>query len=81
MSNQIKLTIDLSDDLLDKVLTVIALSGARNPMKAMMMGMGGVALPPDKKGEERQSIGFNLGENDVEQKTKEKKRQTTPKGT
>lgn len=80
MSNQIKLTIDLSDDLLDKVLTVIALSGARNPMQAMMMGMGATPLPTDKKGKERQSMGFNLGENDVEQKTKEKKQQTTPKG-
>ena len=49
MSNQIKLTIDLSDELVDKVLTVIALSGSQNPMKAMMMGMGARPLPPQEK--------------------------------
>jgi len=60
MSNQIKLTIDLSDELVDKVLTVIALSGSQNPMKAMMMGMGARPLPQDEKPEERPSMGFNM---------------------
>ena len=58
MSNQIKLTIDLSDELVDKVLTVIALSGSQNPMKAMMMGMGARPLPPSEKPKERPSMGF-----------------------
>jgi hypothetical protein len=60
MSNQIKLTIDLSDELVDKVLTVIALSNSQNPMKAMMMGMGARPLPPTEKPEERPSMGFNV---------------------
>ena len=62
MSNQIKLTIDLSDELLDKVLTVIALSGSQNPMKAMMMGMGARPLPPSEKPKERPSMGFKMGQ-------------------
>jgi phage gpG-like protein len=60
MSNQIKLTIDLSDELVDKVLTVIALSGSQNPMKAMMMGMGGVAPSPKEKLPDRPSMGFKM---------------------
>jgi len=60
MSNQIKLTIDLSDELVDKVLTVIALSGSQNPMKAMMMGMGTRPLPPTEETEERPSMGFKM---------------------
>ena len=60
MSNQIKLTIDLSDELVDKVLTVMALSGSQNPMQAMMMGMGARPLPPSEKPEERPSMGFKL---------------------
>lgn len=72
MSNQIKLTIDLSDELVDKVLTVIALSGSQNPMKAMMMSMGGAPLPPPKETEERPSMGFKLEKPNDKQKTKEK---------
>ena len=62
MSNQIKLTIDLSDELVDKVLTVIALSVAlKNPMQAMMMGMGARPLPPtEKPTEKRPSMGFSM---------------------
>lgn len=60
MSNQIKLTIDLSDELVDKLLTVIALSGSQNPMKAMMMSMGATPLPPSEKPEERPSMGFDV---------------------
>ena len=72
MSNQIKLTIDLSDELVDKVLTVIALSGSQNPMKAMMMSMGATPLPPSKQPEERPSMGFKLERANDKQKTKEK---------
>ena len=62
MSNQIKLTIDLSDELVDKVLTVIALSGSQNPMKAMMMSMGCTALPSPKEDKPRPSMGFNTSQ-------------------
>ena len=72
MSNQIKLTIDLSDELLDKVLTVIALSGAQNPMQAMMMGMGARPLPPTEKPPERPSMGFNTESQNDNKETKEK---------
>jgi len=72
MSNQIKLTIDLSDELVDKVLTVIALSGSQNPMKAMMMGMGARPLPPSEKTEERPPMGFNMERANDSKKTKEK---------
>ena len=72
MSNQIKLTIDLSDELVDKVLTVIALSGSQNPMKAMMMGMGGVAPSPKEKLPERPSMGFDMEKANDYKKTKEK---------
>ena len=73
MSNQIKLTIDLSDELVDKVLTVIALSGSQNPMKAMMMGMGARPLPPQEKPPERPSMGFNTERSNDYKKTKEEK--------
>ena len=72
MSNQIKLTIDLSDELVDKVLTVIALSGSQNPMKAMMMSMGATPLPPQEETEERPSMGFKLEKSNDKQETKEK---------
>lgn len=72
MSNQIKLTIDLSDELLDKVLTVIALSGSQNPMQAMMMGMGARPLPPEQKSAKRPSMGFNTERSNDNKETKEK---------
>lgn len=71
MSNQIKLTIDLSEELVDKVLTVIALSGSQNPMKAMMMGMGTIAPSPKEKLPERPSMGFSMEKANDKQKTKE----------
>lgn len=73
MSNQIKLTIDLSDELVDKVLTVIALSGSQNPMKAMMMGMGATPLPPTEEAEERPSMGFSMEKANDQETTEEKK--------
>ena len=72
MSNEIKLTIQLSDELVDKVLTVIALSGSQNPMKAMMMGMTPRPLPPTEKPEERPSMGFNMEKSNDDKETKEK---------
>ena len=56
MSNQIKLTIDISDELLNKVITVLALSSATLPPQ-----MGGVPMvvrqaPPEAP--ERPSMGF-----------------------
>ena len=72
MSNQIKLTIDMSDELVDKLLTVIALSGSQNPMKAMMMSMGTTPLPPSEKPPERPSMGFNTEKSNDLKETKEK---------
>ena len=72
MSNQIKLTIDLSDELLDKVLTVIALSGSQNPMQAMMMGMGARPPTPQEKPKERLSMGFDMENPNDNKETKEK---------
>ena len=56
MNNQIKLTIDISDELLNKVITVLALSNATLPAQ-----MGGVPMvvrqaPPEAP--ERPSMGF-----------------------
>ena len=56
MSNQIKLTIDISDELLNKVITVLALSSA-----TLQPQMGGVPMvvrqaPPEAP--ERPSMGF-----------------------
>lgn len=72
MSNQIKLTIDLSDELVDKLLTVMALSSQKNPMQAMMMGMTPRPLPPSEKPEERPSMGFNMEKSNDDKETKEK---------
>ncbi len=67
MSNQIKLTIDVSDELLDKLLTVVALSQAPTPtlggmpMQLMALAQGqGKGKPPPK--EEKAPIGFGRGE-------------------
>ena len=63
MSNQIKLTIDLSDELVDKLLTVMALSSQKNPLQAampMLMGMGSPTLPPKSKPEQKPSMGFKM---------------------
>tara|TARA_R100000458_G_C8072934_1_gene110925 strand:+ start:226 stop:429 length:204 start_codon:yes stop_codon:yes gene_type:complete len=66
MSNQIKLTIDVSDELLDKLLTVVALSQTAPtplggmPMQLMAMAQGAQGKPPPKK--EKAPIGFGRGE-------------------
>lgn len=65
MSNQIKLTIDLSDELVDKLLTVMALSSQKNPLQAampMLMGMGSPTPPPKAKPEDKPSMGFKMNQ-------------------
>jgi hypothetical protein len=56
MSNQIKLTIDISDELLNKVITVLALSSATLPTS-----LGGVPMmvrQAPAETPERPSMGF-----------------------
>ena len=67
MSNQIKLTIDVSDELLDKLLTVVALTQTAPPplggmpMQLMALAQGqGKGKPPPK--EDKTPIGFGRGE-------------------
>tara|TARA_B100000287_G_scaffold266083_1_gene250292 strand:- start:951 stop:1163 length:213 start_codon:yes stop_codon:yes gene_type:complete len=69
MSNQIKLTIDVSDELLDKLLTVMAISQASSPalggmpMQLMALAQGAQGKqgkPPSKQ--EKAPIGFGRGE-------------------
>ena len=66
MSNQIKLTIDLSDELVDKLLTVMAITSQKNALQGampMLMGaMGGATPPPPPKGEDKPPMGFNMGD-------------------
>ena len=66
MSNQIKLTIDLSDELVDKLLTVMAITSQQNALQGampMLMGaMGGATPPPPPKSEEKPSMGFKMDE-------------------
>ena len=62
--NQIKLTIDISDDLLNQLLTVMAITSQQNALQGampMLMGaMGGQGAPPPPKGEEKPSMGFKM---------------------
>jgi len=66
MSNQIKLTIDVSDELLDKLLTVMAVTSQQNALQGalpLLMGMGGATPPPPPpKGEKKAPMGFKMGE-------------------
>ena len=66
MSNQIKLTIDLSDELVDKLLTVMAITSQKNALQGampMLMGaMGCGTPPPPQKGKEKPSMGFKMDE-------------------
>jgi hypothetical protein len=57
MSNEIKLTIDISDELLNKVMTVIALSGATLPPSVGGMPMM-VRQAPDETPPNRPAMGF-----------------------
>ena len=56
MSNQIKLTIDISDELINKVITVLALSSATLPPQMGGMPMVVRQAPPEAP--ERPSMGF-----------------------
>ena len=56
MSNQIKLTIDISEEMLNKIITVIALSGATLPPQMGGMPMVMRQAPPEAT--ERPSMGF-----------------------
>mgnify|MGYP003123902622 CR=1 FL=1 len=56
MSNQIKLTIDISDELINKVMTAIALSSATLPAQMGGMPMMVRQAPPEAK--EKPSMGF-----------------------
>jgi len=56
MSNQIKLTIDISDELLNKVMTVLALSSATLP--AQMGGMPMMVRQAPPEATEKPSMGF-----------------------
>ena len=76
MSNQIKLTIDLSDELVDKLLTVMAITSQKNALQGampMLMGaMGGATPPPPPKSKEKPSMGFNMEDSNDNQASKEK---------
>ena len=61
MSNQINFTIDMSDELLDKILTVMAISQATTPlggmpMQLMAMAQGAQGKAPQE--EDKAPIGF-----------------------
>ena len=68
MSNQIKLTIDVSDELLDKLLTVMALSSAPAPMGGMPMQLMALAGAKPEPTKERSPIGFGRQDNGEEDK-------------
>ena len=72
MSNQIKLTIDFSDDLLDKLLTVMAIAsqqGALQGAMPMLLGALGGATPPPPESEEKSPMGFKMDSEKVTNKT------------
>ena len=72
MSNQIKLTIDVSDQLLDKLLTVMALSSAPSPMGGVPMQLMALAGAKPENTKEKPPIGFGRqynGEEETEQDT------------
>ena len=64
MSNQIKLTIDISDELVDKLLTVMAITSQQNALQGampMLMGaMGGQGAPPKETPKDKPSMGFKM---------------------
>jgi hypothetical protein len=56
MNNQIKLTIDISDELINKLMTVLALSNASLPTQ--MGGMPMVVRQSPPEAIEKPSMGF-----------------------
>ena len=76
MSNQIKLTIDVSDELLDKLLTVMAVTSQQNTLQGAMpllMGMGGGTPVTKDKPQNKAPIGFGRQDNVKEEETKDTK--------
>jgi hypothetical protein len=74
MSNQIKLTIDVSDELLDKLLTVMAMTSQQNALQGAMpllMGMGGGTPMPKEKPSKKAPIGFGRHDNVKEEEETE----------
>ena len=71
MSNQIKLTIDVSDQLLDKLLTVMALSSAPSPMGGVPMQLMALAGAKPQNTKEKPPIGFGRQDNGEEIKEEE----------
>jgi hypothetical protein len=65
MSNQIKLTIDISDELINKVMTAIALSSATLPPSIGGMPMAIRTPPPEAP--ERPSMGFKVPKKEGEE--------------
>ena len=63
-NNEIKLTIQVSDDLLQSLLTVMAITSQQNALQGampMLMGaMGGQGKPPPPKSEKKPSMGFKM---------------------
>ena len=65
MNNQIKLTIDISEELLSKILTVVALSSATLPPTLGGMPMAIRQAPPEAP--ERPSMGFKAPKKEGEE--------------
>ena len=64
MSNQIKLTIDISDELVDKVLSFLAITSQQNALQGampMLMGaMGSQGAPSKETPKDKPSMGFKM---------------------
>ena len=63
-NNEIKLTIQVSDDLLQSLLGLMAITSQQNALQGampMLMGaMGGQVPPPKEKAKEKPSMGFKM---------------------
>ena len=61
--NEVTISINVSDDLLDKVMSaMVALTAAQNKANALPMMLGGLlppmGEPPSEKAEKKSTIGF-----------------------
>ena len=72
MSNQIKVTLEFTDELLDKILTVMALSSAPTPMGGMPMQLMALAGAKAENTKEKPPIGFGRQDNGEEIKEEAK---------
>ena len=78
MSNQIKVTLEFTDELLDKILTMMALSSATPQMGGMPMQLMALAggQPESPTDEKKEPMGFKFEEpNHAKKKDKEKAKQ------